>query len=61
MISIQDKIMVAENCEEYKPKVYILSANITALSQGCNTCVNYVNDKCSRKLFEEIEKKIKVN
>lgn len=61
MISIQEKMLVAENCEEYKSKFYTLNAGMSAISQGCNTCVNYINDKCTKELFEQIEKKIRIN
>ncbi|MTK13623.1 MAG: hypothetical protein F8N39_16580 [Clostridiaceae bacterium] len=61
MISIQEKMLVAENCAEYKPKVYTFNSNRSAISQGCNTCVNYINDKCNKELFEQIEEKIRIN
>lgn len=61
MISTQEKMLVAENCEEYKSKVYTLNAEMRAISQGCNTCVNYMNDRCTKELFEQIEEKIRIN
>lgn len=61
MISLQDKILVAQNCEAYKPKSYMLTAAISYIAQSCNQCVNYTNGKCIKELFEEIEEKIKIN
>lgn len=61
MISIQEKMLVAENCEEYKSKIPILNESVSAISQGCNTCVNYINDKCTKRLFEQIGERIRIN
>lgn len=61
MISIQDKMIVAENCKEYKPKNYIEGLKVSYLSNSCSNCVNFVNERCSKKLFDEIEGIINMN
>lgn len=61
MISIQEKMIVAENCEEYKPKEHVLNASMSAISQGCDICINYINDKCTRELLKKINEEIRIN
>lgn len=59
MISVQQKMLVAENCGEYKPKILITS--MSSISQGCEGCISYINGKCTKELFKKIEEKIRMN
>jgi hypothetical protein len=59
VVSAQQKMLVAENCMEYKPKVLIKAMSFISL--GCGSCISYINGKCTKELFEEIEEKIKMN
>lgn len=61
MVSMYQKIIVAENCDEYQSRNYVLNSQISYISHGCSDCINYVNNKCTRELFEEIEERIKKN
>ncbi|AKA71187.1 hypothetical protein [Clostridium scatologenes] len=61
MISLEDKMLVAQNCEEYEPKDYVNITNMSYMSQNCNYCINYNNGTCDKKLFDKIDKMIKVN
>ncbi|WP_123052604.1 hypothetical protein [Clostridium sp. JN-1] len=59
MLSFQNKMLVAQNCHEYK--AYIVFTNMSALSPNCDYCVNYENESCTKNLFEKIDQIIKVN
>ncbi|MCT8978743.1 hypothetical protein N4T77_19355 [Clostridium sp. CX1] len=59
MISVQQKMIVAENCVEYKPKVFITAMSF--ISQGCESCRSYIDGKCTKELFTVIEEKIRMN
>lgn len=61
MISIQDKMIVAENCKEYESKNYTVGLKASYLSNSCSNCVNFVNEQCNKKLFDEIEGIINMN
>lgn len=61
MVSLQNKVLVAQNCIEYESKSYIKIINMSSICEGCSDCVNYINGKCSKELFEEIEQIIKMN
>ncbi len=61
MVSLQDKMLVAENCIEYETKNYIRIINMSSICGSCNDCVNYINDVCTKKLFEEIKQIVMKN
>ncbi|CAB1262811.1 hypothetical protein ACFHWD_19455 [Clostridium sp. MT-14] len=61
MISIQDKMLVAENCKEYKSKNYIVGLQASYVSNSCSNCVNFINEQCSKKLFDEIDGILNMN
>ncbi|HBC96557.1 MAG TPA: hypothetical protein DC034_07150 [Clostridium sp.] len=61
MISIQNKMVVAENCKEYRPKNDVMGLEVSYISNSCNDCVNFVDEQCSKKLFDEIEKIVNMN
>jgi len=56
---IREKMLVAENCMEYTPKDFTI--NMSFISQGCSSCINYIDDKCDRELFEGIKDSISMN
>lgn len=59
MSSIHQKMLVAENCIEYRPKNFTISMSF--ISQGCSSCISYINGECSKELFEEIKERISMN
>lgn len=59
MSSIHEKMLVAENCIEYEPKSFTI--NMSFISQGCSSCVSYIDGKCDRELFECIKENISMN
>ena len=59
MASVQQKMLVAENCAEYEPKNFTTAMSF--ISQGCSSCISYMSGKCAKELFEEIEEKIRLN
>jgi hypothetical protein len=59
MASVQQKMLVAENCTEYEPKNFTTA--ISFISRGCNSCISYISGKCNKELFEVIEEKIRLN
>jgi len=59
MSSICEKMLVAENCMEYTPKNF--TVNMSFISQGCSSCVSYIDGKCNRELFDEIKASITMN
>jgi D-arabinose 1-dehydrogenase-like Zn-dependent alcohol dehydrogenase len=61
MISLEDKMLVAENCIEYKPKKYIVSLSMSSICTNCDYCENYKNNICSKGLFEKIDEMVKIN
>ncbi|MBC2582842.1 hypothetical protein [Clostridium sp. DJ247] len=61
MILSYEKMLVAENCEEYKAKSYMLTSSMSLIAQSCFQCKNYVKGKCIKGLLEKIEEKIKTN
>lgn len=61
MILSYEKMLVAENCEEYQAKSYIITSSMSLIAQSCFQCKNYVKDRCVKDLLEEIKEKIKTN
>ena len=62
MESIEIKIRVSQNCHCYKIKHSMeLINNITYRSESCNSCVNYIKEKCREGLFDEIREIISMN
>lgn len=61
MFSLQDRMIVAENCEEYKPKNYMLDPQASYISNDCNSCINFSHNKCKKNLIDEIGKMISIN
>jgi hypothetical protein len=59
MSSIREKMLVAENCIEYTPKNF--TVDMSFISQGCSSCISYINDQCDKQLFEQINQKISIN
>jgi hypothetical protein len=59
MSSIHQKMLVAENCIEYRPKNF--TTNMSFISQGCSSCISYINGECNKELFEEIKERISMN
>lgn len=61
MISLEDKMLVAENCIEYKPRKNIIILNMSYICVNCNYCENYEDGICSKELFKKIDQMVKVN
>lgn len=61
MVSLEDKILVAQNCREYEPKNYVKIINNSYISGSCDDCENYIDGVCNKKLFQEIESIVKIN
>lgn len=61
MVSLENKMVVAQNCIEYEPKNYIRIINHSSISESCDDCANYIDGKCNRKLFDEIHEIVKTN
>lgn len=62
MVSSEIKIRVAQNCHEYRPRYYMgLMSSITYGAESCSSCVNYVKQKCTEGLFDEIMEIIMLN
>lgn len=62
MVSSEMKIRVAQNCQGYNPKYEMgLMNSISYGSETCSSCVNYVREKCTVGLFDEIKKMITIN
>lgn len=59
MSSIREEMLVAENCIAYTPKSFTI--HMSFISQGCSSCVSYINDECNKRLFEKINKIISIN
>ena len=62
MVSSEIKMRVAQNCHGYKTRYDMGFINsITYGSESCSSCVNYVKEKCTEELFDEIREIIRVN
>ncbi|MBU3130612.1 hypothetical protein LGL55_24330 [Clostridium tagluense] len=62
MVSSEIKMRVAQNCNGYRPVYYMrLMNSITYGSESCSSCVNYVREKCTEGLFDEIREIISIN
>jgi len=62
MISSELKMRVANNCNSYSPIYYMgLMNSITYGSESCSGCINYVKEKCTQGLFDEIRETIMIN
>ncbi|MFL0197046.1 hypothetical protein ACJDU8_15985 [Clostridium sp. WILCCON 0269] len=61
MFPLQDKMIVAENCKEYRAKNYMFSLQASYISNNCSNCTNFCNNRCSKNLFHKIGEMISVN
>lgn len=61
MNSNNGKMVVAQNCLEYYPKYIISLLSMSALSESCNNCQNYIKGDCTKGLFNEIMETINRN
>ena len=62
MVSNEMKMRVAQNCQEYRSKHDLeLINSISYESESCNDCVNYISERCTQGLFDEIGEIIRVN
>ena len=61
MISSELKMMVAQNCSSYEGKSAIFMSSLGSLSESCSNCSNYIREKCSKNLFDEIKETIQIN
>ncbi|NMM64113.1 hypothetical protein HBE96_15840 [Clostridium sp. P21] len=61
MVSLEDKMLVAQNCTEYETKDHIKILNMSYMSENCNYCINYKDGACSKNLFEKIDEVVKIN
>lgn len=62
MVSSEMKMRVAHNCHEYRPRnEFRLMNSITFGSESCSSCINYVSEKCTKGLFDEIREIISLN
>ena len=62
MVSSDIKMRVAQNCHGYRNIYYMgLMNSISYESESCSSCVNYVKEKCTEGLFDEIREKIMIN
>ena len=62
MVTNEMKMRVAQNCHGYRSKYDLQLINsITYESESCSSCINYVREKCTEGLFDEIREIIRVN
>lgn len=62
MVSSEMKMRVAQNCHGYRSKHDLeLINSITYESESCSSCANYVRERCTDGLFDEIGEIIRVN
>ncbi|WP_368489438.1 hypothetical protein [Clostridium sp. BJN0013] len=61
MFSSQDKMIIAENCKEYRARSYMLSLQASYVANDCSNCMNFSNNKCTKNLFNKIGKMISIN
>ncbi|SMC29450.1 hypothetical protein SAMN02745134_03901 [Clostridium acidisoli DSM 12555] len=61
MIENEMKSVVAENCEEYNPKLKISAMSVGKSCNSCGNCVNFKGEKCVKGLYEDIKDIIRIN
>jgi hypothetical protein len=61
MIADDAKSLVGENCDEYSPKYVFHEASMTNLARNCLGCSNYLNNKCSKDLFNKLHENLSIN
>ncbi|WP_333861825.1 hypothetical protein [Clostridium sp.] len=61
MFSLQNKMIIAENCKEYKSKTYTADLQTSYISNDCSNCINFSNNICKKNLFNKIGKMINNN
>ncbi|EDK35796.1 Hypothetical protein CKL_3818 [Clostridium kluyveri DSM 555] len=61
MFSLQNKMIIAENCKEYRAKSYMSDLQTSYISNDCSNCINFSNNTCTKNLFNKIGKMISIN
>ena len=62
MVTSEIKVRVAQNCNGYIDKCKLdLINKITYRPHSCSSCVNYLREKCSEGLFNDIRETIMIN
>jgi hypothetical protein len=59
MITSEIKMRVAQNCDKYIAKDLV--NEITYRPHSCSSCTNYLIDRCSEGLFNDIRETIMIN
>jgi hypothetical protein len=62
MVSSEVKIRVAQSCHKYRSMHDLELINrITYEAESCNSCINYVRERCREGLFDEIGEIIRLS
>lgn len=61
MVSSELKMMVAQNCSGYNPRLALFIESIGNLSESCSNCSNYIRGRCVKGLFDDIRDMVKIN
>jgi hypothetical protein len=55
MILSELKSVIAQNCEEYNSYNVLYKTSMGANHISCSNCFNYVKEKCTKGLHDEIK------
>lgn len=55
------KKIIAENCFGYEPYSILNLYSMADLSPSCENCLNFVEGKCEKGLFDGIRERITMN
>ncbi|MCB2291807.1 hypothetical protein LGK97_19020 [Clostridium sp. CS001] len=62
MVSDDVKMRVAQNCHKYRSINDLELINmITYEAESCNSCINYIRERCTEGLFDEIREIIRLS
>lgn len=61
MLNNEINSIVAENCEEYRPRCREIARGVGRMRNSCGNCVNFKREKCSKGLHDGIKELIRFN
>ncbi|MBC8061819.1 MAG: hypothetical protein H7Y18_14290 [Clostridiaceae bacterium] len=60
-VSHEIKAIVAQNCYGYTSRNPWGLANLGSISESCDSCSNFVKERCKKDLFNEVATTITIN
>jgi hypothetical protein len=61
MLSEVDKMKVAQNCRDFKPRSIGIMNGFGNMAESCSNCENLKGEECEKRRYDDIVRLININ